>query len=346
MVPGENHYKPEPRSLRLKLVVSGLFLSLALGLGLSWIYFQLFQPFRGYVESERLVQIPRGSSGSKIGALLQSNGIIRSRSLFETYVRFRYPDSLKAGEYLFSETLTLVEVAQKLFRGESHQYRVTVPEGEVMNEVLERFSDKGFGRIERFRELLRRTDLLDGLDASAENLEGYLFPDTYYITRSMDEEQIVRAMVRTFRSHWTPERRARAAALRMSTREIVTLASLIEKETGLLEERPLVSAVFHNRLHKNIKLACDPTVIYAVQLIKEYDGIIHRSDLQLDSPYNTYLYQGLPPGPIANPGLASIDAALYPASVEYLYFVSRNDGSHVFSSRYRDHARAVRRYQR
>ena len=317
-----------------------------MGLSLGWVHFQLFEPYRGSGTSESLVLIPLGSTGSSIGELLQSHGIVRSRLLFGTYVSFRYPTSLKAGEYLFNQPLSLVEVAQKLFQGETHQYRVTVPEGEMMEEILERFRERGFGRRERFREAGRRTDLLLNLDPLADNLEGYLFPETYYVTQAMNEDEIVQAMVRTFRSKWTAERRARAQELDMTTREVITLASLIEKEARLAEERPLVSAVFHNRLDKNVKLACDPTVIYAVQLVKEYDGIIHRSDLQLDSPYNTYLYPGLPPGPIANPGLASIDAALYPAPVEYLYFVSKNDGSHVFSTHYRDHSQAVRRYQR
>ena len=138
----------------------------------------------------------------------------------------------------------------------------------------------------------------------------------------------------------------RARELNLTVREVITLASLIEEETGLAEERPLVSSVFHNRLKRNLKLACDPTVIYAVSLAKEFDGIIHRSDLEFDSPYNTYLYPGLPPGPISNPGMAAIEAALYPAEGDFLYFVSKNDGGHVFSSSYRDHRRAVARYQR
>ena len=346
MVSGGKDLTTELRRPRLKLVVSGLTLSLALGLSLGWVRFQIFQPYRGYDELECIVLIPRGSTGSTIGRLLQSRGIIRSQSVFGTYVSFRYPTSLKAGEYLFSQPLSLVEVAHRLYQGEAHQHRVTVPEGEIMKKALGRFVQRGFGQRERFREAERRTDLVTDLDPKADNLEGYLFPDTYYVTESMDEDQIVQAMVRTFRSRWTAERRARARELHMTTREVITLASLIEKEAHLAEERPLVSAVFHNRLDKKVKLACDPTVIYAIQLVKEYDGIIHRSDLQLDSPYNTYLYPGLPPGPIANPGLASIDAALYPAAVGYLYFVARNDGSHVFSTHYRDHSRAVRRYQR
>ena len=348
MVSGGRNLIKEPRRPRLKLAVSGLTLSLALGLGLGlgWVRFQLFQPYRGYDTSESLILIPRGSTGSTIGRLLQSRGIIRSQPLFSAYVSFHYPTSLKAGEYLFSQPMSLVDVADRLYQGETHQYRVTVPEGETMKEVLGRFAERGFGQRARLWKAGRRTDLVSDLDPLADNLEGYLFPDTYYVTQAMDEDQIVQTMVHTFRSKWTAERRARAEELRMTTREVITLASLIEEEARLAEERPLVSAVFHNRLDKKVKLACDPTVIYAVQLVKEYDGIIHRSDLQLDSPYNTYLYPGLPPGPIANPGLASIDAALYPAPVEYLYFVSRNDGSHVFSTHYRDHSRAVRRYQR
>ncbi len=153
-------------------------------------------------------------------------------------------------------------------------------------------------------------------------------------------------MVRTFRRLWTAERSRRAREIDLSMREVITLASLIEKETGLARERPLVSAVFQNRLRRNVRLACDPTVIYAVKRVKEYDGVINQSDLNLDSPYNTYLYPGLPPGPISNPGMESIDAALYPADVNYLYFVSTNDGSHFFSSNYRNHRQAVRQYQR
>jgi UPF0755 protein len=153
-------------------------------------------------------------------------------------------------------------------------------------------------------------------------------------------------MVSHFREIWTQEYSRRAQELEFSIREVITLASLIEKETSLSGERPLVSAVFHNRLRQNLKLACDPTVIYAVNLIKEFDGVINQSDLDLDSPYNTYLYPGLPPGPIANPGLDSIEAALYPADVEYLYFVSTNEASHIFSINYRDHQRAVDKYQR
>jgi UPF0755 protein len=190
------------------------------------------------------------------------------------------------------------------------------------------------------------TEAIADLDPEAQNLEGYLFPDTYYLTRGMNEVEIVQSMIDGFRSVWSKEYDVRSRELAMTVREIITLASLIEKEAALPHERDLVSAVFHNRLRLNMKLACDPTVIYAVKLTKPYDGVINQSDLELDSPYNTYLYAGLPPGPIANPGEKAIQSALYPADSNYLFFVSRNDGSHVFSSNYRDHSRAVQQFQR
>ena len=171
-------------------------------------------------------------------------------------------------------------------------------------------------------------------------------PDTYLLPHGASPRKIVATMVDDAREFWTDEHLARARDLGLTVRDVVTLASLIEKETGQAEERPLVSAVFHNRLRKGMHLMCDPTVIYGVRLLKEFDGVINQSDLALDSPYNTYRYPGLPPGPITNPGRASLEAALYPAQADYLYFVSRNDGTHVFSEDYRSHERAVRRFQR
>ena len=227
-----------------------------------------------------------------------------------------------------------------------HHHKVTIREGMTVREIAEQLEQEGFGTAELYEKAIQQTASIADLDSVAEDLEGYLFPETYLVTRSMTESEIVSAMVKTFRRLWTAERSRRAREIDLSMREVITLASLIEKETGLARERPLVSAVFQNRLRRNVRLACDPTVIYAVKRIKEYDGVISQSDLNLDSPYNTYLYPRLPPGPISNPGMESIDAALYPADVNYLYFVSTNDGSHFFSSNYRNHRQAVRQYQR
>ncbi|MFQ5717561.1 MAG: endolytic transglycosylase MltG, partial [Nitrospinales bacterium] len=185
--------------------------------------------------------------------------------------------------------------------------------------------------------------LIDSLDIPGENLEGYLFPETYHFDKNTDERAIVKTMVDTFkRRALKPEYLDRARELGFSFHKIITLASLIEKETGREDERELISAVFHNRLRKNMRLQCDPTVIYA---LKNFDGNLRKKDLGIDSPYNTYRYAGLPPGPIANPGLESIRAALYPASANYIYFVSKQNGSHEFSSALADHNRAVRKYQ-
>ena len=312
-----------------------------------WLVDVIYQPYKGYPRAETLVQIPRGLKIYQIAQMLESRGVVSSARIFTVYVRLRYPSaSLKTGEYRFERPMSLAAAAAKLKRGDIYYHRITVPEGLTMEEIITALERKGFGRRQQLFEAARDPKLLSKVDPRASDLEGYLFPDTYFLTRDAPEEEIIRTMVDNFRKVWTPQRQKRAQALGLTPREVVTLASLIEKETRVASERTLVSAVFHNRLRKNMKLACDPSVIYAVKQLKPFDGVIHQRDLDLDSPYNTYLYPGLPPGPIANPGASSIDAALYPAHVKYLYFVSKNDGTHFFSTHYRDHSRAVRRYQR
>lgn len=313
----------------------------------AWLWIQLSTPYRGYTGSERFVLIPRGSSVARIGEILEEHGVVCSARLFTGSVRF-HPASptLKAGEYRFDKPLSLLEVLDILSSGRVYHHRVTILEGLSLEEIASLLDTLPWATRERIEQALRDPEPIIDLDPQAPDLEGYLFPETYHLTRDTTEEGVVAHLVRQFRRHWTPERQERARQINLTLREVVTLASLIEKETARPEERPLVSAVFHNRLARNIPLACDPTVIYAVKQVKTFRGVIYRSDLQLDSPYNTYLYPGLPPGPIANPGLASLDAALYPADVDYLFFVSRNDGTHVFSTDYRDHQRFVNRYQR
>lgn len=321
----------------------------ALGAGvlLVAILASVYSPYKGYDGPYQLIQIPRSSSVPQIAERLESQGIIRSARAFRWFARLSGAGSaLKAGEYRFEGPISLADVVQKVRLGMVFYHKVTVPEGLTMDEIATLLTALGFGSAEKFKNSIKRYDVVSDLDSKADSVEGYLFPETYYLTRDMSEEEIIRTMVVHFRRIWTPERAERARELELSLREVITLASLIEKETGVPDERPLVSAVFQNRLRLNIKLACDPTVIYAVKQVKEFDGIIHQSDLRFDSPYNTYLYPGLPPGPIANPGLGAIDAALQPADVDYLYFVSKNDGTHIFSTRYRDHDQAVRLYQR
>ena len=328
------------------LLIAALILA---GIGLAaanWWEARVNEPHHGRSTENRLLTIPYGSSVRNIGHRLREADVIRSDLIFVAYVQFSGSNLLQAGEYLFENPMSVAQVVDVLRQGRIHHYRITIPEGLTMAEIIDRFVQEGFGQRRELEPLVRRTDLLEGLDPGATDLEGYLFPDTYLFTRSDRELTLVSTLVNRFKQIWNPQRQKRTDDLGFTIREVITLASLIEKETAIPSERPLVSAVFHNRLRRNIKLACDPTVIYAVRKTGEFDGIIHKSDLDLDSPYNTYLYSGLPPGPIANPGTSSIDAALYPAPVRHLYFVSRNDGSHVFSTSYRDHQRAVRRYQR
>jgi UPF0755 protein len=211
-----------------------------------------------------------------------------------------------------------------------------------MAEIFER---AGLGTRDEFRRAAADTSLVAELDPDADSLEGYLFPDTYALPRRASAPDVVQAMVNGFRQAFDASLRQAAVAREMSVREVVTLASLIEEETAASHERELVSAVYHNRLRIGMPLQCDPTVIYAMRLAGTWNGNIRRSDLQMDSPYNTYRYRGLPPGPIAAPGRAALAAALAPTDVDYLYFVSRNDGTHVFASTLAEHNRNVAEWQ-
>ncbi len=311
----------------------------------GWWQRQVDTPYRGYLDPEVVVNIPRGLSIAQIAEQLADAGVVKSALLF--HIKARLTDARpKAGAYGFKEPMTVGEVLEVLEVGRIRHQRVTIPEGLELTQVTALLVETGFGTIQGFIDEMHRTDRIGDLDPEARDLEGYLLPDTYFLTPGMAETEIVSRMVANFRRVWTPDLAQRARELGFSVRETLTMASLIEKETGAAEERPLVSAVFHNRLRLGMRLMCDPTVIYAVRLVDEFDGIIRRSHLALDSPYNTYLYSGLPPGPIANPGLESIRAALDPAEAPYLYFVSRNDGRHVFSTSYDAHRQAVQRYQR
>lgn len=345
MVPGRAGHSRIAGVIR-RLLIAALILA-AMGRAASnWWDARISEPHLGSTTGSRLLTVPFGASVRGIGRMLQEADVIRSGLVFAAYVRWSGAYPLQAGEYLFENPASLTQVVQILREGRVRQYRITIPEGLTLDEIMDRFVQEGLGLRHELEPLAGRIDLLGGLDPEATDLEGYLFPDTYLFTRSDQELTLVSTLVTRFKEVWTPQRQKRAEDLDLTIREVITLASLIEKETALPAERALVSAVFHNRLRRNIKLDCDPTIIYAIRKTGDYDGVLHKSDLRLDSPYNTYLYAGLPPGPIANPGTASIDAALHPAPVRHLYFVSRNDGSHVFSTSYREHQRAVRRYQR
>ena len=313
-----------------------------------WAWRQIHRPFQGYSGATTSLEIERGADAASILEQLQSEGVLANARLARLYLIHRLDDPyLKAGEYRFEGPLSTPEVLAKLIRGEVVTYPVTIIEGLTLPETATRLADLGFGDREVFLELMSVPDLIADLDTDAADLEGYLFPETYHFARGTTEAEIVATMVTTFRRLYAAEIEPLLGEEPLrSLREVVTLASIVETEAQLDEERPTIAGVYANRLERGMLLQADPTVIYALTLAGDYDGNLRRDDLKFDSPYNTYVYPGLPPGPIASPGLASLRAAARPAAVPYFYFVSRNDGSHVFARTLREHNRNVNEWQK
>lgn len=292
---------------------------------------------------QEIIVIPSGAGPVEIGRILEEKKIIRSARAFHYLVRYRdVGQKLRAGEHLLDAGMSADEVVESLVKGRLKLYRLTVPEGLNMMETARLIETRNLAQAVEIKTLFQNKKFIRSLGLKVEALEGYLFPETYYFVAGTRAEAIVRAMVRRFIQVWTTlEKMARESGL--SRHEIVTLASIIEKETGRNSERSLIAAVFLNRLKRKMPLQSDPTVIYG---LKDFDGNLIRRHLETYTPYNTYQFTGLPPGPIANPGQASLKAVLQPADVNYLYFVSKNDGTHYFSRNLADHNRAVSRYQK
>ena len=316
------------------------------GAGAYVLLARLDAPYRGFVGEEQFVDIPSGSSTASIGAALVGAGVIRDTLTYRVAL-WMSGDArrLKAGEYRFDQPMIPRDVLAKITRGDVAQIVVTFPEGLTIAEMSRIFVARGLGTAADFVSAAGDASLIRDLDPTARNLEGYLFPDTYALTRSTDAPALVRAMVDRFRRVLTADLRDVATARGLSVRQLVTLSSIVEKETGRSDERDQVAAVYANRLRIGMALQCDPTVLYALQLSGRFDGNLRKDDLQFDSPYNTYRYPGLPPGPIAAPGKASLEAALHPADTAFLYFVSRNDGSHEFARTLDEHNRNVQKFQ-
>ena len=321
------------------LVTGAIVLFLLLGI---LVLLVLPPSFQG---GERRVLIPKGATFREVVQALDDEGLLRSPVAFYLMARVSgVAGRVQAGEYELNTAMTPAVILHKLITGAVVKYRVTIPEGFTVRQIAARLEERGIIEDrEKFIQAAFSSDYNSMLGVAGEGVEGYLFPDTYLFSKGLTPDEVIKTMVGKFKQVYTPAFSQQAAELGMTDHEVVTLASIIEKETGVPEERPLISAVFHNRLKRGIPLCSDPTVIYG---IKDFDGNLRKRDLEKRTPYNTYLMQGLPPGPIANPGRASIKAALYPAPVKYLYFVSRNDGSHHFSTTLREHSEAVRRYQR
>lgn len=292
-------------------------------------------------DQEKLVQLRAGSSAHRIAADLRKAGIIRSEYAFLLWHYSHGRKPLKAGEYAFDHPAKLREVYDRIAHGDIYVHLLVVPEGFNMFDIAGAVEQAGLGKRDEFLKVTRQdVSLIRDLDPQAQTLEGYLFPDTYRLTRTQSLHDVAATMVRRFRQA------AHEAGLSQNVHDIVTMASIVEKETGVDVERPQVASVFYNRLNRHMVLATDPTVIYAALLNNRYRGTIYRSDLQFDSPYNTYRNAGLPPGPICNPGKASLQAAMHPAQTDYLFFVSDNQGHHNFSRTPEEHARNVAAYRR
>ncbi len=331
---------------RAVLLVS-VVLVVASAAAVGWMITDVSRPYKGYDGAEQFVEIPPGSSPAAMGRRLAEAGVVRNAAVFRLAVWMRGAGRrLQAGEYRFDSPISAAGVVDRIRRGDVYLQPITFREGLTIRQMSDVYESRGLGPAAEFVTAARNGQRIAALDPEARDLEGYLFPDTYTLPRRTTAAQLVDRMVGAFEKVLTEDLRQQAAARGLDLRELVTLASLVEKETGKPEERPLVSAVYHNRLRVNMALYCDPTVIYALERAGRYTGNLTREDLRFDSPYNTYRYPGLPPGPIAAPGRASLEAAANPADVPYLYFVSRNDGSHVFAETLEQHNKNVYEFQK
>ncbi len=327
--------------LRVVLTISTLFLVLARPF-LTFLYHS--SPTIPGESREVLIDIPRGASLRQTANLLLEGGLISNADWFVAAGKILWIEHrIKPGEYLFHSEDLPVELIARLRAGDVLQVPVTIPEGFSIRQISEHLEQKGLAPGAEFIARAMDPGFVQTLGLPGPTLEGYVYPDSYFFTKQTGIDTILRTMVGRFHEVFTDEMKARGLEIGMTVHEVVTLASIIEKETGAAEERKRISSVFHNRLRKRIRLQSDPTVIYA---IPNFDGNLTRKHLKFPSPYNTYYARGLPPGPIASPGKEALLAVLYPEKSAFLYFVSRNDGTHQFSRTLSEHNRAVDQYQR
>ena len=318
------------------------------GIGTTvWLFSELQTPYYGAPTKEVSLEIPSRASTSRIADLLVQTGVLRRRLPFIVYIRYKDLErQIKAGEYSFSKAATPGEIARRLVRGDVTFRSVTIPEGLTAGDTIELLAKNGLGNPGNLRQLLSKTDLIRDIDPKARNLEGYLFPETYRFGSRVDSETVLKNMVQQFRVRIARLTAVHPLPAGWTMPRIVTLASMIEKEAKKKDEGPLIASVLINRLEKGMPLGCDATIIYAKKLAGTYNGNLSKADMRMETPYNSYLHPDLPPGPIANPGEDSLRAALNPARTDFLYYVSRNDGTHQFSKDFASHNRAVDRFQR
>jgi len=323
-----------------------LFLLAVLAVG-GWVAWQLYVPLTPPPDTSLLLR--PGYSTRKIAAELKKAGVIRNERVFWLWHVLHPKPTLKAGEYVFERTAALPEVYSRIARGDIYFHVVTIPEGYTMFDIAKAMEEAGLGKAADFLQVAEtQTQLISDLAPQARSLEGYLFPNTYQFTRTQTLEEMAAEMVHQFRQvaqqiglTSTPN-----SPETLDVAKVVTMASIVEKETAAPEERPLVASVYYNRLAQNMALDADPSVIYAELLSGTYQGSLHHADLAVNSPYNTYRFPGLPPGPIGNPGKSSLQAALHPTNTNFVYFVSDGNGHHRFARSLEEHNRNVATYRR
>jgi UPF0755 protein len=329
-----------------RLGVAVLLILFFLLTGAAGIYLNIVADARtpaGTGSAEQVVMVRSGQGFKALSVMLYKKGMILHPVKFRLFARIKgYDKRIKAGEYLFSDAMTPEEILYIMVEGKVLLHRLTIPEGYNLMQIAQAVEAAGFGTEADFLRTATDPEFVHAQGIDAQTFEGYLFPDTYYFTVDATPKDIIRTMIKRFREVFTAAWKGQAKALGMTIHEVITLASIIEKESGIAEELPVISSVFHNRLKRRMRLESDPTVIYGIE---DYDGNITRNDLKRPTPYNTYTMKGLPPGPISNTGVKAIEAALYPADTKFFYFVSRKDQTHHFSTNFKEHHRAVRKYQ-
>jgi UPF0755 protein len=338
----------------------------------GWLWYSINYPYQGFTPEGVFVEVPHGASSRSVARLLERKGVVRSSVAFEFYARRHPRRSLQAGEYFFDRATSAHDVFWKLANGQIFEQPFTVREGETIFDIARDLEAGKFMPANEFLHAAKDPALIQDIAPKAATLEGFLFPATYHLSRHPSATTLTADMVRKFKEEWatvtsptsTGDTMTSSGAFTEATKAdpsaaanmvapsarpvaaVVTLASLVERETPKAEERPLVAGVFENRLHKNMPLQCDPTVIYALEQQGRYNGTLSTADLHIDSPYNSYTHTGLPPGPIGNPGEASLRAAYRPAHTDYLYFVANTQGGHFFSSTLAEHNNNVIKYRR
>lgn len=330
-----------------RLLISVLVLASGCAALAGWVVLSLHTPYQGFPSQGVYVDIPHGASQRTIARILAAQGVVRSRWVFEGLCRWSGRHTLEAGEYFFDHPVTPFQVFDALANGRVYVRELVVPEGYSMFDIADLVEREGFTNRDDFLAAARNPAPVRDLAPSATSLEGFLFPATYEFPRHPTGQQMVDAMVKRFRQEWATLSTRSSDPAPGTLERTLTLASLVERETPRPEERPLVAGVFDNRLARHQPLQCDPTVVYALELAGQYSGTLEaRRDIPFESPYNTYRHPGLPPGPIANPGEASIRAALAPAQTDYLYFVANTEGGHFFGKTLAEHNHNVALYKR